>query len=198
LKNQPAIAGPIRVQGNPQQAQHEAGSRGYYTEHHRTLAARPVPTFTPDNRRENRTRLLQKQTIIKNGQPVLFLCRIPLRRYGLSDRRHVLEPGVQRLADGVDDEADLPQLLGVHDVVAVEHESRLLHAVEDLLVVQGLELNPLGQDAQTLGVLGSFVDVPDAAHLRRWGSPASGDPNRTCSSPGPAGSGPLSPGGRRC
>ncbi|GJN23258.1 hypothetical protein PR202_gb10892 [Eleusine coracana subsp. coracana] len=87
----------------------------------------------------------------------------------LSHRGHVLEPGVQGLADGVDDEADLPQLLRVHDIAAVKHEGGLLHVVEDLLVVQGLELVPLSQDAQTVGALGGLIRVPDAAHLLHGG-----------------------------
>ncbi|TVU44955.1 hypothetical protein EJB05_04419, partial [Eragrostis curvula] len=85
--------------------------------------------------------------------------------WDLSDCGHVLEPGVEGLADGVDDEADLPELLGVDDVAAIEDEGWLLHVVEELLVVQGLELVPLGQDAQTVGALGGLVRVPDAAHL---------------------------------
>jgi hypothetical protein len=107
---------------------------------------------------------------MKNGQPAPLLSSSfpesnPWVRGGLGDRGHVLEPGVERLADGVDDEADLPQLLGVDDVAAVEDEGGLLHVVEDLLVVQGLELVPLGQDAQPVGALGGLVRVPHAAHL---------------------------------
>jgi len=78
---------------------------------------------------------------------------------GSRDGWHVLEPIVERLADGVDDEADLPELGGVDDVPAVEDERRLVHGVEHALVVERPELVPLGEDADGVRVARRLVGV---------------------------------------
>ena len=78
---------------------------------------------------------------------------------GSCDGWHVLEPIVERLADGVDDEPDLPELGWVDDVAAVEDECRLVHGVEHALVVERPELVPLGEDADGVRVARRLVGV---------------------------------------
>uniref|UniRef100_A0A8R7U5F2 Uncharacterized protein n=1 Tax=Triticum urartu TaxID=4572 RepID=A0A8R7U5F2_TRIUA len=75
------------------------------------------------------------------------------------DGWHVLEPLIKRLANGVDDESDVPELLRVDDVAAVEDESRLLHDVVHAPVVEAPEVLPLGQDADGVRVAGGLVRV---------------------------------------
>uniref|UniRef100_A0A0E0BS67 Uncharacterized protein n=1 Tax=Oryza glumipatula TaxID=40148 RepID=A0A0E0BS67_9ORYZ len=79
------------------------------------------------------------------------------------------EKCIKRLADGVDDEPNLPELLGIDHIAPIKDECRLLHVVKDLLVVQGLELVPLGEDADTMGPLGGLICIPHHAHLLECG-----------------------------
>ncbi|KAF8695571.1 hypothetical protein HU200_037420 [Digitaria exilis] len=85
----------------------------------------------------------------------------------LSHRRQALEPRVQRLADGVDDEADLPELPDVDDVASIEDERRPLHSIKDPAVVERPELFPLREHAQPVRSLSGLIRVPRHAHLPR-------------------------------
>lgn len=69
----------------------------------------------------------------------------------------LLQEGVQRLAQGIHNEANLPQSLVVEDVAAIKDEGRLLHLVVDLLVVVVPEDVPLSEDADGMCTINSSI-----------------------------------------
>jgi len=62
----------------------------------------------------------------------------------LCHSRHVLQPGIQWLTNGVNNKANLPQLINIHYITSIKNKSRLLHIIIDLLVIKSFELIPLG------------------------------------------------------
>ena len=69
------------------------------------------------------------------------------------------DPPGGRLPDGVDLEADLPQLVVRQDVPSVEDEGRLAHELVDLLVVQGRELVPLRGHGDRVRTLSQHITL---------------------------------------
>ncbi|KAH0468099.1 hypothetical protein IEQ34_003132 [Dendrobium chrysotoxum] len=79
--------------------------------------------------------------------------------------RHILEPGIQRLTNCINNEANSPELLHIDHIAAVEQKGWLMHAIINLLKIQILELIPLGQDTDSMSSLGSFIGIPGDNHL---------------------------------
>ena len=77
----------------------------------------------------------------------------------------LLNEGIQRLAQAIDYETNVPQSLVVNDVPPIEAERGLLHAVEDALKVQVLELVPLRQDGDPVRIIAGAVGVLVEGHV---------------------------------
>ncbi|KAL4584100.1 hypothetical protein LXL04_008690 [Taraxacum kok-saghyz] len=83
----------------------------------------------------------------------------------LCNRRHVLQPSIQWLPNRVDDEPNLPQLIGLHHVPPVKHKRRFWHTLVNLPVIQRLELIPLRQYAEPMSTLRRRICIRLHAHL---------------------------------
>ena len=82
-----------------------------------------------------------------------------------------------RLADGLDLEADLLQRRAVEDEAAVKDEGGLVHLLVDRVVVERLELVPLGADDQRVRASDRLQRRRRKVHeLVDWAQPT---PNRT-------------------
>ncbi len=77
----------------------------------------------------------------------------------MSSAVSLLDEGVQRLAEGIDDEANLAKPVMIEDVTTIEDKGRLHHGSVDALKVVFLELIPLCQDADGMAVLGRLIRI---------------------------------------
>ena len=67
----------------------------------------------------------------------------------------LLQERIQRLAKCVYDEANLAKCSMVQDVAAIKNESGLVHLGVHRLIIIGLELIPLGQNADRVSIRNS-------------------------------------------